>query len=36
MLTVKTGSKVIVYVSLGLGTLAIIGLGVFGIKKYVQ
>lgn len=36
MLTVKTGSEIILYVTLGFVVLAVIGLGVFGVKKYVK
>ncbi|MBP3502804.1 MAG: hypothetical protein J6K42_04950 [Clostridia bacterium] len=36
MLTVKTGSEIILYVTLGLGVLTIIGLGALGVKKYVK
>ena len=33
MLTVKTGSDVIIYISVACGILAILGVGIFGIKK---
>ena len=36
MLTVKTGSAIILYVTLAFGVLGIIGLGLFGIKKYIK
>ena len=35
MLTVKTGSEIILYTTIGLGILTIIGIGVIGIKKYI-
>ena len=36
MLTVKTGSDVIIYISVACGILAILGVGIFGIKKYLK
>ncbi len=36
MLTVKTGSDVIIYISVVCGILAILGVGIFGIKKYLK
>ena len=36
MLTVKTGSDVIIYISVACGILAILGAGIFGIKKYFK
>ena len=35
MLTVKTGSDIITYVSIGFGVLLIVTAGVYGIKKYL-
>ena len=36
MLTVKTGSDIIIYISVACGILAILGAGIFGIKKYLK
>ncbi len=36
MLTVKTGSDVIIYISVACGILAILGVGILGIKKYLK
>ena len=36
MLTVKTGSDVIIYISVACGILAILGVGIFEIKKYLK
>ena len=36
MLTIKTGSEVIGYISLACAVLAILGIGIFGIKKYLK
>ncbi len=35
VVSIVTGSQIIMYVSIALGVMAIIGLGIFGIRKYV-
>ena len=36
MLTIKTGSEIIGYISLACAVLAILGVGILGIKKYLK
>lgn len=36
MITIKTGSEVIGYISLACAVLAILGIGIWGIKKYLK